>query len=89
MTRLASVLQSIQKELSELQVEWALVGGLAVSVRAEPRFTRDVGVAIMATEDDDDEQLVVSSQRSSLRPKPWRSSLTSPFRSARQLICSC
>jgi hypothetical protein len=25
---------------------WALVGGLAVSVRSEPRFTRDLDVAV-------------------------------------------
>lgn len=29
-----------------LRSKWALVGGLAVAVRAEPRFTRDVDIAI-------------------------------------------
>ena len=30
---------------------WALVGGLAVSARAEPRFTRDVDVAVAVSDD--------------------------------------
>ena len=34
-----------------MAVRWALVGGLAVSLRAEPRTTRDVDVAV-AVEDD-------------------------------------
>lgn len=36
----------------------ALVGGLAVSLRAEVRFTRDVDLAILATDDADVEGLV-------------------------------
>lgn len=30
---------------------WALIGGMAVSARAEPRFTRDVDVAVAARDD--------------------------------------
>lgn len=37
---------------------WALVGGLAVSVRAVPRFTSDVDVAVAVTTDADAEALV-------------------------------
>ena len=33
------------------EVPWALIGGLAVSSRAEPRFTRDVDVAIAVSDD--------------------------------------
>jgi predicted nucleotidyltransferase len=32
-------------------VPWALVGGLAVSARSEPRFTRDVDVAVAVADD--------------------------------------
>jgi hypothetical protein len=34
-------LQWIAADLNELQLDFALMGGLAVSVRTEPRFTRD------------------------------------------------
>ena len=33
-------------------VPWALVGGLAVSVRTEPRFTRDVDLVVAVRDDD-------------------------------------
>lgn len=37
---------------------FALVGGLAVSVRSEPRFTRDVDLAVAVADDRDAEALV-------------------------------
>jgi len=36
----------------------AVVGGLAVSARAEPRFTRDVDIAVAVSDDSDAETLV-------------------------------
>ncbi|MGH8825077.1 MAG: nucleotidyl transferase AbiEii/AbiGii toxin family protein [Jiangellaceae bacterium] len=39
---------------------WALVGGFAVSARAEPRFTRDVDVAVAVPDDASAEALVRS-----------------------------
>jgi predicted nucleotidyltransferase len=39
---------------------WAVVGGLAVSARAEPRFTRDVDLAVAVSSDDEAEALVAS-----------------------------
>lgn len=36
----------------------ALVGALAVSARAEPRFTRDVDLVVVVTSDDDAERVV-------------------------------
>src|SRR5258706_9470243 len=38
--------------------EFALVGGLAVSVRAEVRFTRDVDLAVRVADDADAERLM-------------------------------
>jgi predicted nucleotidyltransferase len=38
--------------------KWALVGGLAVSARAEPRTTRDVDIAVHVVDDTDAEALV-------------------------------
>jgi hypothetical protein len=37
---------------------WALVGGLAVSARVEPRFMRDVDLAVAVPDDDAAEALV-------------------------------
>jgi hypothetical protein len=51
MTRLESTLQSLCRSLSISGQKFALVGGLAVSARAEPRFTRDVDLAVVASDD--------------------------------------
>lgn len=45
-------------DLARLSVPFALVGGLAVSVRGEVRFTRDVDLAVDMPSDRDVEQLV-------------------------------
>jgi len=51
-------LKRIFAELGDAGVPCALIGGLAVSARAEPRTTRDVDVAISADSDAAAEQLV-------------------------------
>lgn len=48
------------RDLHELGVRCALVGGLGVSVRAEPRFTRDVDLALGVESDHEAEQIVRS-----------------------------
>ncbi|MDB4934377.1 MAG: hypothetical protein JWP87_1349, partial [Labilithrix sp.] len=45
-------------ELTELGGRFALVGGLAVSAWGEPRYTRDVDLAVAVERDDEAEQLV-------------------------------
>ncbi len=57
MTAIEATLRSIADSLNELGRRWALVGGLAVSARAEPRFTRDVDLAVAVSDDQDAEQL--------------------------------
>ncbi|HEY6560105.1 MAG TPA: nucleotidyl transferase AbiEii/AbiGii toxin family protein [Polyangiaceae bacterium] len=49
-------------DLQELAVPHALIGGLAVSARVEPRMTRDVDVAVAAADDDAAEQVVHAMQ---------------------------
>jgi hypothetical protein len=44
-------LSDIAKRLREMNVPFALVGGLAVSVRAEVRFTRDLDIAVTIRDD--------------------------------------
>jgi hypothetical protein len=51
-------LAHIVATLSSLGREFALVGGLGVSVRAEIRFTRDVDLAVVVQDDEDAEQLI-------------------------------
>jgi hypothetical protein len=48
----------IASDLSELSVAFALVGGLAVGARAEPRFTRDVDLAVAVHDDAHAEQVI-------------------------------
>ncbi|MGH3982057.1 MAG: nucleotidyl transferase AbiEii/AbiGii toxin family protein [Pseudonocardiaceae bacterium] len=60
MNRVEAALRGIASDLNALRVGWALVGGFAVSVRTEPRFTRDVDVAVVVDDDPAAERLVRS-----------------------------
>jgi predicted nucleotidyltransferase len=59
-TRLEAALTGLGADLAELGAHWALVGGLAVSVRAAPRFTRDLDVAVTVEHDRQAEALVAA-----------------------------
>ncbi len=61
-TRLLSALQRTSLALRELGHEFALVGGLAVSIRVEPRFTRDIDLAVAVNDDTTAERLVADLQ---------------------------
>ncbi len=50
-------LLDVATRLRRLRVPFALVGGLAVSLRAEVRFTRDVDLAIAVGSDEDVERI--------------------------------
>ncbi len=51
MTSLETALRRAVAVLNESGLRWAVVGGLAVSARAEPRTTRDIDVAIAVVDD--------------------------------------
>jgi hypothetical protein len=55
---LEEALRHAANELQRLQAPFALVGGLAVAVRAEPRLTRDADLAVSVTSDGEAEALV-------------------------------
>jgi Nucleotidyl transferase AbiEii toxin, Type IV TA system len=57
----------LDADLRALRLQWALVGGFAVSLRSEPRTTRDIDLAIVVT-GDQEQGLVVSLPKS----RPWR-----------------
>jgi hypothetical protein len=58
MTELERCLRRIAHDLDSRSIRWALVGGLAVGTRAEPRTTRDIDVAVAVADDREAERLV-------------------------------
>ena len=58
MSLLATAVARTRAELDNLGVRWAVIGGLAVAVHAEPRQTRDVDFAIALAGDSEAERLV-------------------------------
>jgi predicted nucleotidyltransferase len=59
-TPLGKALSRIAGDLAESEASFALVGGLAVSARTEPRFTRDADIAVIVDSDEQAEELVHS-----------------------------
>ena len=57
-TSLVTSLRRIDGDLARARVPFALVGGLAVSVRTEPRFTRDADLAVAIGGDGEAEALI-------------------------------
>lgn len=45
-------------DLDALKVRWALIGGLAISVRSVPRFTKDLDFAVAVANDSEAEDVV-------------------------------
>jgi hypothetical protein len=55
---LASLLKEASETLERCRRQFALVGGMAISVRLEPRFTRDVDLVVAVSGDRDAESLM-------------------------------
>lgn len=70
MIRLQEALIRLDVDLRALRLHWALLGGLAVSVRAEPRTTRDVDVAVAVSGDRQAEQTIISLRSRGYREFP-------------------
>lgn len=62
MTKLGDTLRGVVSVVPTGR-QFALVGGLAVSARTEPRFTRDIDLAIAVADDADAESFVFDLQR--------------------------
>lgn len=60
MIGLGDALRRLEADLDQAPARWALVGGMAVSARTEPRFTRDVDVAVAVDDDAGAERLIRS-----------------------------
>lgn len=50
-------LKRVLIDLNELNAAYALVGGLAYGMRAEPRFTRDIDLTLLADNEEDAERI--------------------------------
>jgi hypothetical protein len=61
---LEAALRQISIDLTDAGVRFALIGGLAVSVRTEPRFTRDADLAVALPSDVEAEALIRTLQTS-------------------------
>jgi nucleotidyltransferase AbiEii toxin of type IV toxin-antitoxin system len=66
-TGLERALLAATVDLRQAGRPFALVGGLAVSVRAEVRFTRDVDLAVVVANDSEAEALVIELQTKGYR----------------------
>jgi len=66
-SRAEGAFRRIVANLNDLGRRFALVGGLAVSARTEPRLTRDADLAVLVTDDRDAETLVRD-----LQARGWR-----------------
>jgi predicted nucleotidyltransferase len=66
-TALETALRQISVDLTDAHASFALVGGLAVSARTEPRFTRDADIAVAVASDAEAESLIRS-----LHPRGYR-----------------
>lgn len=60
MISLPDLLSRAIADLQECGAEFAVVGGLAVGVHSEPRFTSDVDLAVLPEDDRSAEQLTVA-----------------------------
>ncbi len=67
MTTLQTLLRQVSELFSAGGQSWALVGGLAVSVRTEPRFTRDLDLAVTVDGDREAEKVVLDLQAAGFR----------------------
>lgn len=70
LTLLAATLRRAASALGEADgsLAFAVVGGLGVSVRTEPRFTRDVDLVVAVADDRSAEALVLTLSRAGYRP---------------------
>jgi len=56
--QIGGILSHAIAALNECGASFAIIGGLAVSVRTEPRFTRDIDIAVRVESDQEAESLI-------------------------------
>jgi hypothetical protein len=80
MSPLEDALRRAIGDLRQAGADFALVGGLAISIRTEPRFTRDVDCAVAVADDREAERIVTQLLR-----RGYRSTAQVEQESARRL----
>jgi hypothetical protein len=70
LNRIERALGRLDADLRALDLRWAVVGGLAVSIRAQPRTTWDLDVAVAVMTDREAEQVVFELRRRGYRDRP-------------------
>ena len=63
MTTVEQQLREAANDMAKIGAKFAVVGGLAVSARAEPRMTRDADLAIAVQSDQEAESVIFAMQR--------------------------
>lgn len=53
-----AVLMQAAEDLDAIGAQWAVIGGLAVAFRTEPRFTKDVDLVVAVADDEEAEGIV-------------------------------
>ncbi len=59
-SNLVGTLRRAERDIQRLRLKWALVGGIAVSLRTAPRTTKDVDVVIAVADDTEAEKIGAS-----------------------------
>jgi hypothetical protein len=52
------LLEDASQDLDAIHARWAVIGGLAVAFRSEPRFTKDIDLAVAVSDDLEAESIV-------------------------------
>lgn len=78
MIALERALIRLSGDLRALGVRWALVGGMAVSFRAEPRTTQDVDIAVTVSGDREAERIALDLKLRGYTPHEVQPFLESP-----------
>ena len=68
MASVDSALRDAVNDLNAVKARWALVGGLAVSARTDPRFTKDLDFAVAVGDDAEAEDVVKRFRARSYEP---------------------
>ena len=66
-----AVLRQAAADLNAIGARWAVIGGLAVAFRAEPRFTKDVDVAVAVADEAKPRTSSTVCRSAAMRSRPW------------------
>jgi hypothetical protein len=71
-----AVLRQAAADLDAIGARWAVIGGLAVAFRAEPRFTKDVDIAVAVADDEEAEASSIACRSGAMHSRHSSSKIT-------------